>query len=85
MAEYIGRDDALKIMRDTWMLRQGDDAMQESIDLICKLPAADVRHVIVCAKCRHNNHCFTQAFIDDCGKIPLDRNTFFCADGEEGE
>ena len=45
----------------------------------------DVRPVIVCAKCRNNNHCLTQAFVDDCGKIPLDRNTFFCADGEEDE
>ena len=46
------------------------------------IPAADVRPVVVCANCEHNNHCLTQEFVDDCGKIPLDRNTFFCADGE---
>lgn len=46
------------------------------------LPAADVRPVVVCTDCEHNNHCLTQEFVDDCGKIPLDRNTFFCADGE---
>lgn len=48
------------------------------------IPAADVRPVVVCADCEHNNHCLTQEFVDDCGKIPLDRNTFFCADGERG-
>jgi len=42
----------------------------------------DVRPVVVCTDCEHNNHCLTQEFVDDCGKIPLDRNTFFCADGE---
>ena len=46
------------------------------------IPAADVRPVVVCADCEHNNHCLTQEFVDDCGKVPLDRNTFFCADGE---
>ena len=46
------------------------------------VPAADVRPVVVCADCEYNNHCLTQEFVDDCGKIPLDRNTFFCADGE---
>ena len=45
-------------------------------------PAADVRPVVVCAECQHNNACLTQEFVEDCGKIPLDRNTFFCADGE---
>lgn len=43
---------------------------------------ADVRPVVTCANCEHNNACLTQAFVEDCGKIPLDRNTFFCADGE---
>jgi len=46
------------------------------------IPAADVRPVVTCADCKHNNACLTQAFVEDCGKIPLDRNTFFCADGE---
>lgn len=47
-----------------------------------RIPAADVRPVVVCANCEYNNACLTQAFVEDCGKIPLDRNTFFCADGE---
>ena len=51
-------------------------------DAINSIPAADVRPVVLCRDCEHNNHCLTQEFVDDCGKIPLDRNTFFCADGE---
>lgn len=49
---------------------------------VTRLLSLDVRPVVTCADCEHNNHCLTQEFVDDCGKIPLDRNTFFCADGE---
>ena len=49
---------------------------------VTRLLSLDVRPVVVCANCENNNHCLTQEFVDDCGKIPLDRNTFFCADGE---
>ena len=49
---------------------------------VTRLLSLNVRPVVVCADCEHNNHCLTQEFVDDCGKIPLDRNTFFCADGE---
>ena len=49
---------------------------------VTRLLTLDVRPVVVCANCEHNNRCLTQEFVDDCGKIPLDRNTFFCADGE---
>lgn len=52
------------------------------LDDVEDFPAADVRPVVTCADCEHNNHCLTQEFVDDCGKIPLYRNTFFCADGE---
>ena len=49
---------------------------------VTRLLSLDVRPVTVCTNCEHNNHCLTQEFVEDCGKIPLDRNTFFCADGE---
>jgi len=49
---------------------------------VTRLLSLDARPVVTCADCEHNNHCLTQSFVDDCGKIPLDRNTFFCADGE---
>ena len=52
---------------------------------VTRLLSLDVRPVVVCADCEHNNACLTQAFVEDCGKIPLDRNTFFCSDGEKKE
>lgn len=42
MAEYIKRGDALKIMKGAWSQLPGDDAMQEAIDSITHLTAADV-------------------------------------------
>ena len=45
MTEYIRRGDALKIMRGAWSQLSGDDAMQEAIDSITHLLAADVRPV----------------------------------------
>lgn len=68
--------------------RTDDKAKYEAVQDECRRQIdhakhpADVRPVVVCADCEHNNHCLTQEFVDDCGKIPLDRNTFFCADGE---
>ena len=90
MTEYIERDAVIRKFADRVKASNNSDFVpvptwNEAVQIVEDFPAADVRHVIVCAKCRHNNHCFTQAFIDDCGKIPLDRNTFFCADGESGE
>lgn len=52
---------------------------------VTRLLSLDVRPVVTCADCEHNNHCLTQEFVDDCGKIPLDRSTFFCADGKKRE
>ena len=48
-------------------------------------PAADVRPVVVCADCKYNNACLTQAFVEDESKVPFDRNTFFCADGKRAD
>ena len=87
MSEYIEREAIQKRLNRivevnnlrtdlAWFTPYGVKALIEEI------PAADVRPVVVCANCEHNNRCLTQEFVDDCGKIPLDRNTFFCADGE---
>ena len=46
---------------------------------------ADVRPVVVCADCKHNNACLTQAFVEDESRVPFDRNTFFCADGKRAD
>ena len=88
MAEYIEKEKAARILREEaaahypTAFHVGLYAAARAIDSI---PAADVRPVVLCKDCEHNNHCLTQEFVDDCGKIPLDRNTFFCADGEKRE
>ncbi len=47
--------------------------------------AADVRPVVLCRDCKHNNACLTQAFVEDASRVPFDRNTFFCADGKRAD
>ena len=86
MVKYIEREAAvnaiLKLVPKVdgdgycWVIRC-DAAM--AID---NTPAADVRPVVVCADCEYNNHCLTQAFVEEASRAPFDRNTFFCADGE---
>ena len=56
-----------------------------AFDVIEELPAADMRPVVTCADCKHNNACLTQAFVEDESRVPFDRNTFFCADGKRGD
>ena len=79
MAEYIEREAFLDAIERMKPYQQDVDDIAEMLQ---NFHSADVRPVVVCADCEHNNHCLTQEFVDDCGKIPLDRNTFFCADGE---
>lgn len=57
-------------------------AVQEYANEIAKIPAADVRPVVTCTDCKHNNACLTQAFVEEASRVPFDRNTFFCADGK---
>lgn len=39
--------------------------------------------VVRCKDCKHNNHCLTQEFAEEESKIPFDKNTWFCEDGEQ--
>ena len=39
--------------------------------------------VVKCSECKYNNACKLQFFIEDESVIPFDRDSFFCADGEE--
>jgi len=80
MAEYIEREAAIDACFNGWNNNAHDCA-----ENIRSISAADVRPVVACTNCEHNNACLTQAFVEDCGKIPLDRNTFFCADGERAD
>ena len=77
MAEYIEREAAI----DATYALHFKDLIQEALR---NIPAADVRPVVLCRDCKHNNACLTQAFVEEESKAPFDRNTFFCADGERG-
>ena len=89
MSEYIEREAIQKRLNRivevnnlrtdlAWFTPYGVKALIEEI------PAADVRPVVLCRDCKHNNACLTQAFVEEESKAPFDRNTFFCADGERG-
>lgn len=54
MDEYIKRDAALNIVKGNWLfLTSADDAIQTSIEMIRRLPAVDVRPVVLCKNCKH--------------------------------
>ena len=41
-----------------------------------------VPQIVHCCECEYNNHCLTQAFVEDESKTPFDKNTWFCADAK---
>ncbi len=79
MDEYIKREDALKIMKDAWMLHpSGDDAMQEAIDCISLLPAADVVERKI-GKWEHDESNWENRFIcSACGHKIFEKPTNYC-------
>ena len=62
--------------------KTAERAVQAYANAISAIQAADVRPVVLCRDCKHNNACLTQAFVEDESRVPFDRNTFFCADGK---
>ena len=47
MPEYIERDSVLNIVKGNWLfMNSADDAIQTSIEMTRRLPAADVRPVV---------------------------------------
>lgn len=83
MVEYIKREDALNAIRKSPISNMSTRLF--CIDAIADIPAADVRPVVTCADCKHNNACLTQAFVEEASRVPFDRNTFFCADGKRAD
>ena len=80
MAEYIEKEAAKRDLDSAFAFHSYAGGMAASV--IDKIPAADVRPVVYCAECKHNNACLTQAFVEDESRVLFDRNTFFCADGK---
>ena len=85
MADYIEREAALRVLCDAC----GNAACPKGLlpkcsygERMLSIPAADVRPVVTCTDCKHNNACLTQAFVEEASRVPFDRNTFFCADGK---
>ena len=85
MAEYIEREAALKALCADCCAKECDKELCQDYHNISVLPAADVRPVVVCADCKHNNACLTQAFVEEASRVPFDRNTFFYADGKRAD
>lgn len=83
--EYIEREAALAMFPDIGPAGNHALYMDEIRTDIKTIPAADVRPVVVCADCKHNNACLTQAFVEEASRVPFDRNTFFCADGKRAD
>jgi len=87
MAEYIDREAAIRDICE-WATNLNNPKMlvrEDAIGILENIPAADVRPVVVCADCKYNNACLTQAFVEDESRVPFDRNTFFCADGKRAD
>jgi hypothetical protein len=82
MTDYIPREAAVQSLTQTLIYKALVDLATKAINSI---PAADVRPVVTCADCKHNNACLTQAFVEDASRVPFDRNTFFCADGKRAD
>lgn len=86
MSEYIEREAARKLICGFCADCDGTTDLCEYRDIqVDAIPAADVRPVVTCADCKHNNACLTQAFVEDASRVPFDRNTFFCADGKRDD
>ena len=87
MTEYIDLDTPLEL-KAAWgrTYKPYTSTLRELLDLNhIPYTAADVRPVVLCRDCKHNNACLTQAFVEDESRVPFDRNTFFCADGKRAD
>ena len=83
MADYIRREQAREILLNHFEVGNAEQnaVVEDCVKLINSVPPVDVRPVVTCEKCKYNNACLTQMFVEDNSRVPFDRNTFFCADG----
>ena len=90
MDEYISRKDALSAQNKSMNLNE----MRKRLE---RLPAADVRHVVLCRECVHWERYDNTAGCGYCHKVkfeygangyvfnPVRAPDFYCADGEKRE
>jgi hypothetical protein len=88
--EFIEREAALLsltpiVKRATERNRNIRSAVNQCVDAINFVPAADVRPVVLCKDCRNDCHCMIQDFMEDYGVTHDDQSNFFCGYGEREE
>lgn len=85
MDDYISREAALNWLCKTCPLK-GEKCLELKVcapfDRIKATPAADVRPVVTCTKCKYNKACLLECFVRENSAIMFDEETWFCADGE---
>lgn len=89
MGDFISREAAIKeVVVNSVKHRADPDVTTDMIRGIEKLPAADVRPVVLCKDCRHRD---PEDHKCDCGQLeragcvfPVD-DDYFCAYGEKRE
>ena len=84
MKDYIDLDTPLELSRVRGNVYEPyTSTVRELLD-VNHIPyeIANVRSVVVCSDCKYNNHCLTQAFVEEESRIPFERSSFFCADGK---
>lgn len=85
MSDYIEREALLYQLAKQTTIDGQPRAIRRAAKIVADFPAADVRPVVLCRDCKHNNACLTQAFVEEESRAPFDRSAFFCADGVKRE
>lgn len=60
-----------------------DGHTEDDVTRLLSLPV--VRPVVYCRECIYDDNCFAQSILEEMSRIPFDKNSFFCADGERRE
>lgn len=62
------------------LYRELDESQQKMIQ--SPGGGAETKHVVPCSQCKYDNKCMLQSFVESEGVEPIDRQTWYCADGE---
>ena len=92
MAQYIERARITDALVNNTSLEGYD--LEEAVNAICAIPAADVYPVVTCGKCKYGKYTGTEWFCDkhsghadkfgeDASYHEYHSKHWFCADGEE--
>ena len=82
MDDYISREAALKAACEYCCEHDSCNSPCVEYLQVAELPAADVRPVVTCSKCKYNKACLLESFVRENSAIPFDEESWFCSDGE---